>query len=105
MSTPPDQDIQTVVNELKRGGWVMGVFAMAGVLARLILTGVKYNHWIWFRKIVAGGIVGVISYFAMFNSGIDLMLQSVICSVAGAMAPELFEVVHNKIMEKLTKNG
>lgn len=97
-------DIQSVVEEFKRGGWVMGLFAMAGVIARLVLTGAKYNHWVWLRKIIAGGIVGVISYFALFNSDIDPMWQSVLCSVAGAMAPELFQFVQDKILDKLS-NG
>lgn len=90
-------------DEFKRGGWIMAVLGGLGMLARLILTNEKYSFLIWFRKILAGAFVGLICYFGLFQSGLEEIYKSVICSVAGSIAPELFEKIRTNIIQKIFK--
>lgn len=82
----------------------MAILGGLGMLARLILTNEKYSTVIWTRKIIAGGIVGVISYLALKNLDIDPIYKSVLCSIAGSMSPELFDFVRRKFINKLKSN-
>lgn len=89
--------------EFKRGGWIMAVLGGLGMLARLILTNEKYSFLIWFRKIAAGAFVGLVCYFSLYQSGIEEIYKSVICSVAGSIAPELFDKIRSNVITKLFK--
>lgn len=97
---PQDTDIVQVMEEFKKGGWIMAVLGSAGMLARLILTDEKYSFFIWLRKIIAGGITGVIVYFALYGLTIDPIYKSVLCSISGSIAPELFDFVKRKVKKE-----
>lgn len=98
-----DQSIATIVEEFKRGGWIMAILGGTGMLARLILTNERYSFFIWLRKIIAGGIVGVLAYFAMYGMDVAEIYKSVLCSICGSLAPEMFEIIRKRVIEKLTK--
>jgi hypothetical protein len=55
------------------------------------------------RKIIAGGIVGVLAYFAMYGMDIADIYKSVLCSIAGSIAQELFELTRKMVLQKLSK--
>lgn len=99
-----DDSLSQLTDELRKGGWVMAILGAMGMLARLILTNEKYSAVIWTRKVIAGGIVGVISYLSLLNFQIDPIYKSVLCSIAGSMAPELFDFVRRKFISKLKSN-
>lgn len=101
--TPDDQSINALVEEFKKGGWIMAVLGGLGMLARLILTNERYSFFIWLRKIIAGGIVGVLAYFAMYGMDVAEIYKSVICSICGSIAPELFEFIRKRVLERLNK--
>lgn len=100
---PDDQSLTMLAEEFKKGGWIMAILGGLGMLARLILTNERYSFFIWFRKIIAGGIVGVLAYFAMYGTDIADIYKSVTCSICGSMAPELFEFLRKSVMERLAK--
>lgn len=97
---PNDPDFSQLLIEFKKGGWVMAVLGGLGMLARMILTKAKYNTWVWIRNIIAGGIVGVLCYFALYNTSIDPLYKSVLCSISGSIAPELFELLRKKLIKQ-----
>lgn len=99
-----DDSLRQLTEELRKGGWVMAILGAMGMLARLILTNEKYSTIIWTRKILAGGIVGVISYLSLLNLDIDPIYKSVLSSIAGSMSPELFDFVRRKFITKLKSN-
>jgi hypothetical protein len=99
-----DDSLNQLYEELRKGGWVMAILGALGMLARLILTNEKYSLFIWTRKIIAGGIIGVISYLALLNFDIDPIYKSVLVSIAGSMSPELFDFVRRKFITKLNDN-
>ena len=96
-----DPTLQGVVEEFKKTGWVMAILGAIGMLARLILTNEKYNTVIWTRKIIAGGIVGVLCYFGFYEADIAPLYRSVVCSIAGSIAPELFEFIRRKFLKSV----
>lgn len=96
-----DPTLQSMTEEFKKTGWIMAILGAVGMLARLILTNEKYNSIIWTRKILAGGIVGVLSYFSLYQLDIDSMYRCVLCSIAGSIAPELFDFVRNKFLKSV----
>lgn len=99
-----DDSLNQLTEELRKGGWVMAILGGLGMLARLILTNEKYSAAIWCRKVIAGGIIGVISYLALLNLTIDPIYKSVIVSIAGSMAPEVFDSVRKRFISKLKSN-
>lgn len=98
-------DMQEVIEEFKKAGWLFAILGGLGALARLILTDEKYNTTKWIRMIVAGTIVGMLCYFATYNAQIDPFYKSVLCSVSGSIAPELFNWLRKFIINKLNNNG
>lgn len=92
-----NNDIINMIAEFKKAGWIMAILGGLGMLARLILIDEEYDFFIWLRKIIAGGITGVLVYLALYNLTIDPLYKSVICSISGSIAPELLELIRNKI--------
>jgi len=92
-----------LIEDFKKGGWIIAILGGMGMFARLILTNEKYAFFVWFRKILAGAIVGVICYFALYGLEINLIYKSMFYSMSGAIAPELFEILRKKILAKIIK--
>ena len=89
------QSINSIVEEFKKAGWLFAVLGGLGMLARLILTDEKYHAIRWTRMVIAGAIVG-----ALYNADIDPFYKSVLCSVSGSIAPEMFDWVRKKFLQK-----
>lgn len=100
--SPTDPDLANALQDFKKGGWVIALLGAMGMFARLILTEEKYSFCVWLRKIIAGGIVGVLAYFALYGTNIDPLYKSVIYSISGSLAPELWDYLKNKL-KKQTK--
>jgi len=95
---------ETLVEVFKRAGWVMAILAALGMLVRLIFTNEKFVKSIWIKKVVGASIVGLLVYFSLHKVDIDEMYKSVICSVSGSFAPELFDFIRTKFIQKLKDN-
>jgi len=94
------QSLDAIAEEFKKTGWLFAVLGGIGMLARLILTDEKYDTTRWIRMVVAGAIVGVICYFSLYNADIDPFYKSVLCSISGSLAPEMFNWVRDKFLQK-----
>lgn len=70
------------------------------MFARLVITNEKYSFFVWLRKIIAGGITGVITYFALYGTDIDPLYKSVIYSISGSIAPEIWDYLRRRIKKK-----
>ncbi len=96
----PDHNFQAAIEEFKKGGWIVAFLGGAGVCVRLLISSQEHDKWFWFQRIVAGTIMGVITYFALYNVEIEQIYKSVILSTSGAFSPEIM-----KFIEKKIKNG
>ena len=97
---PTDPDLANAIQDFKKGGWVIALLGSMGMFARLILTEEKYSFFVWLRKIVAGGIVGVLAYFALYGTNIDPLYKSVIYSISGSLAPEIWDYIKRKFKKE-----
>lgn len=97
---PNDPSFSDIIDEFKRGGWIVAFLGGAGMLVRLILTDEKYSHFGWFRKVVAGTLVGIITYFALYSIDIPQIYKGVLYSVSGTFAPELFSWLKSRITKQ-----
>lgn len=98
-----DPDFASAAHDFKRGGWVVSLLGGAGMLARMLLDDEEHKAIYWIRKIIAGAIVGVITYFALHGTDLSGIHKSIIMSTAGAGSPELMEQVR-KYFKKGLKN-
>lgn len=101
--TPPDPDLATAAADFKRGGWIVSLLGALGITARMILTDEKQPVVVWVKRIVAGGIVGVLMYFALHGADIDPLYKGILYSISGAIAPDLFEKSIYTLLNKLWK--
>jgi uncharacterized membrane protein YeaQ/YmgE (transglycosylase-associated protein family) len=86
-----DPNLRGAIEDFKKGGWVVSLFGGAGMLARMLLTDQSSRLIIWIRRTLAGSIVGVLAYFAVWGQPIDGIYKAIILSVSGAVSPELLE--------------
>jgi len=98
-----DRSLQEVASEFIKGGWIVGILGAMGAAARLMLSAQKYHWVVWVKKIAAGGIVGVLTYFALYPIDMDPMYKAVLFSISGAIAPELVEFVTSKLINRFLK--
>lgn len=103
MSIPPDPDLTRAAADFKSGGWLVALLGALGMAARMILTDERQPIVVWVKKIVAGGIVGVLMYFALHGSSIDPLYKSILFSISGAIAPDIFEKTFYSLVNKLWK--
>lgn len=101
--SPIDPDLGKAASDFKEGGWLVALLGALGMIARMILTDERQPVVVWVKKIVAGGIVGVLMYFALHGSKIDPLYKSILFSVSGAIAPDIFEKTFYKLVNKLWK--
>jgi hypothetical protein len=93
----PDPDFAQAALDFKRGGWIVALLGVAGAIVRLLLSEDRF-HWVcWLKHAIAGGLTGVVMYFALHGSDIDPLYKSVILSSSGAVAPRLFAFLDAKI--------
>jgi hypothetical protein len=86
-----DPDLAGAMQDFKKGGWVVSLFGGAGMLARMLLTDKASPIMVWIRRTLAGSIIGVLAYFAVWGQPISGIYKAIILSVSGAIAPELLE--------------
>lgn len=91
MSTP-DPDLLQTAEDLKKGGWIVAMLGAAGALCRLLLTKEDVPWWLWVRRIIAGGIVGVLCYFAIHGK-VEPIYEAIIYSSCGSATPELISFI------------
>jgi hypothetical protein len=103
MSLPPDPDLTRAAADFKEGGWLVALLGALGMVARMILTDERQPVVVWIKKIIAGGIVGVLMYFALHGSNIDPLYKSILFSISGAIAPDIFEKTLYTLLNKLWK--
>jgi hypothetical protein len=94
-----DEQLMQALEDFKRGGWIVAILGGLGALARLILTNEKVEVFVWTRKVIAGGIVGVLCYFAINSSDIEAIYKSVIYAISGSLAPEAFDWARRKFIK------
>lgn len=94
------RDFQPAIEDFKRGGWVVALLGGAGMAARMLLTDTDSPWVVWLRRISAGAIVGVLAFFATHGSDLSNLHRSVICSVAGAAAPEVVEEIRRRFVRE-----
>ena len=99
MTTPTDPDFARAAEEFKRGGWVVSLLGGAGMLARMLLEDETHPAIYWIRKVLAGAIVGVIVYFALYGTNISGLHKSIIMSTAGAGSPEVMERIRKMFLK------
>jgi hypothetical protein len=95
----PDPDFGNAINEFRKGGWIVSLLGALGILARILLAKNKPTLIEGVKKITAGGITGVLVYFALHGTNIDPLYKGVIYSTAGAFAPELFGLLLDKLQK------
>ena len=59
------------------------------MLARMLIDDETHPLIFWIKKMLAGAIVGIIVYFALYGTNISGLYKSIIMSTAGAGAPEI----------------
>lgn len=97
MSQNTDPDLLGATQDFLKGGWVVSLFGGAGMLARMLLTDQSSPVIVWFRKTLAGAIVGVLAYFAVWGQPISGIYKALILSCSGALSPEVFEYLISKL--------
>ena len=90
------------MEDFKKGGWLVSLLGGAGVLARMLLTDKNSPLIVWIRKILAGTIIGVLTYFALWGQPIDGIYKAVIFSVSGALGNDLIEMIISRFKKIIT---
>lgn len=97
----PDPDLAQAALDFKKGGWIVSLLGVAGALIKMLLSEHEYSWVVWVKRAIAGGLTGVIVYFALHGSDIDQLYKSIILSSSGAVAPMLFQALEDKIKSLL----
>jgi hypothetical protein len=90
-------DYAQAADDFKRGGWIVSLLGGAGMLARMLITDQSSKAIIWIRKILAAGIIGVITYFALHGVEIAGIYKALILAFSGMASPEVVELVVSKV--------
>jgi hypothetical protein len=95
--TPPDPDFAQAAADFKRGGWIVSLLGLAGAMIRMLLSDERTKWVCWVKNGIAGGLTGVLVYFALHGSEIDPLYKSVLLSSSGAVSPLLFQFIDEKV--------
>lgn len=106
MTPPPpaDPDLAKAADDFKHGGWVVAILGGAGMLARMLLMDEHHPLIYWIRRILAGTIVGVIAYFAVYPLEMSWFNKAIIFSTAGSGSPELLDYFRRRAVSFLEKH-
>lgn len=99
----PDPDFAQAAIDFKKGGWIVSMLGVFGALIKLLLSEQKYGWVIWVKRAIAGGLTGVVVYFALHGTDIDPLYKSVILSTSGALSPQFFQLCEDAIKTLLKK--
>lgn len=84
-----DPDLAGAAADFKKGGWIVSLLGLAGATVSMLLNEKKKPWVFWFKRIVAGGLTGVIMYFTLHGANIDPLIKAVLMCTCGAVVPEL----------------
>lgn len=93
----PDPDFHSAIADFKRGGWIVSLLGLVGGTVAMLLSNKKRPWLMWVKRIVAGGLTGVIMFFALHGVEMNPMVKSVLMCSCGAVAPELYEALKNAV--------
>lgn len=93
---PPDPDFNSRLDDLKQGGWVMATLGSLGALVRLLVSNEDLGWVIWFRRILGGGMIGVVAYFSVHGL-VEPLYEAMTYSICGSFAPEIIEGIRFKV--------
>ena len=91
-----DNNLLQTADDFRKGGWLVAILGILGAVCRLLLTDDRKNIWHWVRRMAAGGIIGVLSYFAVHGL-IEPLYEAVFYSIGGAVGPELLQGITGRI--------
>lgn len=92
-----DPDFAAAAADFKKGGWIVAILGAAGMLASMMLSDKSFTLKVIIKKMIGGGIVGVICYFALHGQQIDPLYKAVICAASGCVAPELVNMARKLV--------
>lgn len=97
--TPPPNDADSLAKATDdfRRVWPT-VFSLGGggALARLLLSKNSPSWIVWVKRILAGALVGGITYFGLYDAPISGLNKALIQSTAGVAAAEAIELIIKK---------
>lgn len=100
-----DPDLAAAALDFKRGGWLVSLLGVAGALVRLLLSENKHHWVVWAKHAIAGGLMGIVVYFALHGSDIDPLYKSVIYSSSGAISPRIFAAIEARIKKAISSKS
>lgn len=102
MASSPD--FSAAADDFRKGGWIVSLLGGAGMLARMLITDQTSRAIVWVRKILAAGIVGIITYFALHGVEMSGIYKALILSFSGMASPEVVEFIVSRINYETAKN-
>lgn len=85
-----DPDFQQAFLDFKKGGWIVSMLGLAGGLVAMLLSEEHHPKVVWFKRILAGGLTGVIMFFSLHGVDMNPLYKSVLMCASGSVALELF---------------
>ena len=96
MTSPPDPDFNSRLDDLKQGGWVIAALGALGAIVRLLVSNEELGWVINVRRVLGGGMIGVVAYFSVHGL-VEPLYEAMTYSICGSFAPEIIEGLRNKI--------
>lgn len=100
-----DPSFQDAARDFRAGGWIVSILGIAGGLVDLLLSEKHRSAVFWVKRTIAGGLTGVIMYFALHPIEMNALYKSVAMCVSGALAPELLKRGKEKVNGTKTKKS
>ena len=86
-----DPDFQRAIDDFRKGGWIVSMLGLAGGLISMLLSD-KHHPWVvWIKRIIAGGLTGVVMFFSLHGVEMSPIYKSVLMCASGSVALELYQ--------------
>ena len=93
---PPDPTFTKTIEELKDGGWIVAILGALGAFARLLISDERVPFLIWVRRVSAGGILGVVSYFALHGL-VEPIYEACTYCIIGTFSQEMLQMLKDRV--------